>query len=90
MVEYEEATAAYVFVRKGEAWTLREELTAGGNYLEEYSDVSVAIDGDTIAIGVPGTAEGGSGQTFVYVRGAQWSRQAQLKPQDFSRSMSAR
>ena len=67
--------AAYVFVRSGSAWTQQAELTdglVGGQFGH-----SVALDGDTAVIGVPGDASDSPGSAYVFARsGGTWTQQA--------------
>jgi drug/metabolite transporter superfamily protein YnfA len=86
--------AAYVFVRAGGIWSQQAYLKASNT--EEYDSfgVSVALSGDTIAVGAPeessiATGVDGvqnddsasySGAAYVFVRtGGIWSQQAYLK-----------
>ncbi len=87
--------AAYVFIRNGDVWTEQQRLTSD-NY--DNSDVfggSVAISGDTVAIGaigedskVTGTYSSGSyddsstdtGAVYVFTRdGTTWTQEAYIK-----------
>lgn len=85
--------AAYVFVRSGGVWTQQAYLK-GNSPLNEEFGWSVAISGDTIAVGEVGDASSatgvngdptnqsapGSGAAFVFVRAAgTWTPQAYLK-----------
>ncbi|WP_413934108.1 integrin [Nitrospira sp. BLG_1] len=88
-----QAGAAYVFVRNGTTWTQQAYLkpsTAGFNNFGN----TVAIDGDTIAIGAEGedsastgingsevgTGAPSSGAVYVFTRsGTTWSQQAYIK-----------
>lgn len=88
-----QAGAAYVFVRSGTTWTQQAYLkpsTAGFNNFGN----TVAIDGDTIAIGAEGedsastgingsevgTGAPSSGAVYVFTRsGTTWSQQAYIK-----------
>ena len=91
--------AAYVFVRSGGAWTQQAYLkppvmgiTKGGTGYE--FGWSVAISGDTIAVGAydeassstgvnssPNELAPGAGAAYVFARtGATWTQQAYLKP----------
>lgn len=88
-----QAGAAYVFVRSGTTWTQQAYLkssTAGSNNFGN----SVAIDGDTIAVGAEGedsasagingseagTGAVSSGAVYVFTRsGTTWSQQAYIK-----------
>jgi hypothetical protein len=77
--------SAEVFERVNGSWTAQATLTPVNSYGGGFG-VSVAIDGDTIAVGAPyegaQSAEvSGSGAAFVFVRtGATWTQQAVLKP----------
>jgi hypothetical protein len=84
------AGAAYVFVRNGGVWTQQAYLKASNTKEGQRFGSSVAISGDTIAIGAPGEASldgtqvdiSGSnvGAVYVFVRnGATWTQQAYLK-----------
>jgi hypothetical protein len=86
----DDAGAAYVFVRSGDAWMQQAYLKA--SHAEAYDNFgrSVAIDGDTIVIGAPqedsdGSGEenndaGDSGAVYVFFRaGGVWTQQAFLK-----------
>lgn len=88
-----QAGAAYVFVRSGTTWTQQAYLkpsTAGFNNFGN----SVAIDGDTIAVGAEGedsastgingsevgTGAPSSGAVYIFTRsGTAWSQQAYIK-----------
>lgn len=83
--------AAYVFVRNGPTWTEQAYLKAQNpNDFDEFGN-SVAISGDTIAVGVSAedsSALGGSfdnsipnsGAVVIFVRdGTTWNQQAFLK-----------
>lgn len=88
------AGAAYVFVKSGAGWVLQATLRAAQADVEDHFGYSVAIQGDTILVGVPyedsasrsingdeadNLAEN-AGAVFVFVRnGSQWTRQAYLK-----------
>lgn len=90
----ESAGAAYVFVRNGTAWTKQAYLKASNTQAEDIFGASVAIDGDTIAVGAgleDSAATGingdesdnnavNSGAMYVFVRsGTTWSQQAYIK-----------
>lgn len=86
--------AAYVFVRNETTWTQQAYLKASNTEKYDGFGYSVAISGDTVAIGVPwekSSATGvngdesdnsapSSGAAYVFVRtGTAWSQQAYLK-----------
>jgi hypothetical protein len=88
------AGAAYVFVRSGSTWTQQAYLKASNTQSSDSFGDSVAIDGDTIAVGATGedsSATGvngdqasngamSSGAVYVFVRsGTTWSQQAYIK-----------
>lgn len=88
------AGAAYVFVKSGAGWVLQATLRAAQADVEDHFGYSVAVQGDTILVGVPyedsasrsingdeadNLAEN-AGAVFVFVRnGSLWTRQAYLK-----------
>ncbi|MEJ7597983.1 MAG: hypothetical protein WKG01_08760 [Kofleriaceae bacterium] len=74
--------AAFVFQRIDRTWTEVARLTAPVPSAGDAFGSSVAIDGDTLAIGVPGDDGlfANSGAVHVYVRsGPGWELQAALK-----------
>ncbi len=88
------AGAAYVFVRSGGVWSQEAYLKASNTAPTEYFGWSVAVDGDTLAVGAVGedsatTGVNGnqadnslseSGAVYVFVRaGGVWSQEAYLK-----------
>ena len=88
------AGAAYVFVRSGSNWVQQAYLKASNPNVDDFFGQSVAIDGDTIAIGAVGESSsspgvGGNqlsnsmpsaGAVYVFHRtGTTWSQQAYLK-----------
>ncbi|MCI0485275.1 MAG: Ig-like domain-containing protein [Blastocatellia bacterium] len=77
--------AAYVFVRNGTTWTEQAKLTASDSFDFKLFGGSVAIDGDTIAVGAIGDDEKGglAGAIYVFVRnGTVWTQQAKLTADD--------
>jgi len=74
--------SAWVFVRTGVQWNVQEWLVAGGGELFDFFGSAVAIDGDTIAAGIPGARIGtdsGQGAVEIFRRsGSTWSVQARL------------
>lgn len=75
----EAAGAVYVFVRTGAGWMQQAYLKASNSEAGTVFGISVALWGDTLAVGAPG--EGGhSGAVYVFVRsGTNWSQQAYVK-----------
>ncbi|MBI4700937.1 MAG: FG-GAP repeat protein [Deltaproteobacteria bacterium] len=76
---------AYVFVRQGAIWTQQAKLAASDPAPGDFFGESVAIDGDTVVVGVPGDEDAGpkSGSAYVFVRqGGAWTQQAKLTASD--------
>lgn len=85
--------AAYVFTRSGSAWTQQAYLKASNPGVYDLFGSSVAIDGDTLAVGAtsedssstgvnstPNTSASFSGAAYVFTRTAGvWTQQAYLK-----------
>jgi hypothetical protein len=68
--------AAYVFVRSGASWALQQKLVASD--VGAFYGMSVAIEGDTIAVG-DNFNNGQRGAVYVYARsGTTWTQQAKL------------
>ena len=64
--------SAYVFVRTGTTWSQQAKLTSGDGAAGQNFGYSVAIAGDTVAIGARDAA-------YVFVRaGTTWTEQAKL------------
>ncbi|MFN0242151.1 MAG: hypothetical protein ACKVWV_04595 [Planctomycetota bacterium] len=76
------AGAAYVFTRSGSTWAEQPMLTAGDAGNNEYFGYSVAIDGDTIAIGTPNANHSNAsdaGAVYVFQRNSTaWVQQVKL------------
>ena len=78
---------AYVFIRTGTTWSQQEKLIAtdgGGQFL--YFGSSVAVDGDTAAVGAypyePPIGEG-TGAVYVFARSSNsWNQQTKLVADD--------
>ena len=78
--------AAYVFTRCGGSWTLQQKLLPDPDlgFAEDFG-ASVAISGDTIAVGAPHFTDffGNGGAVYIFVRsGGTWSQQTFLDGQD--------
>ena len=72
----DEAGAAYIFTRTNDVWTQQAYLKPSQVRASDYFGYSVAIDGNTAAIGAQADAHA-RGRAFVFVRyGATWSQQA--------------
>jgi hypothetical protein len=78
--------AAYVYVRKGDAWTQQAFLKPDASAAGDLFGSSVAISGDTIAVGAPRSRAYGSmsgnppGVVYLFVRDAMgaWTQQARV------------
>src|SRR5262245_31017864 len=74
--------SAFVFTRAGEGWQQEAELSAADGDNADGFGGAVAISGDTIVVGAPGTDPGGrpgAGAAYVFVRVAgAWRQQAKL------------
>lgn len=69
---------AYVFVRSGAQWNQEVRLVSPDTAPEDGFGFSVALDGDTLVVGAPGTANR-RGAAYVYRRGASgWMLEASL------------
>ena len=81
------AGSAYVFVRSNGVWTMQKELTAPGAKARAQFGGSVALSGDTIAVGEwngdAGLTKPGAGRCLVFIRaGTNWMPQATLLASD--------
>ncbi|MEX2124868.1 MAG: FG-GAP repeat protein [Woeseia sp.] len=77
--------SAYVFTRTGTNWTEQAKLTASDAAEFDRFGESVAVNDDTIVIGVrdKGDAGGQSGAAYVFTRiGTSWTELAKLTPND--------
>ena len=74
--------AAYVFVRSGSTWTQQQQLLGVPDGGQDMFGSSVAISGDTIAVGSPRSTAGGKTQAgIVYLfhrSGTTWSLEQQV------------
>ena len=79
------AGAAYVFTRSGTSWSQQAKLVASDAQANDRFGTSVAIAGDTVAVGAYWEATGGSmaGAAYVFTRsGTSWSQQAKIQSSD--------
>jgi len=77
--------SAYVFVRNVSTWTQQDKLTASDAAIGDEFGTSVAISGDTVAVGAPNDNDGGSdsGSAYVFVRSDSiWTQQTKLTASD--------
>jgi hypothetical protein len=74
--------AAFVFERTGSTWSAGELLPATGLDVNDFMGVSIALSGDTIAVGAadddgPSNAQNASGAVHVFAKGLTgWTEQA--------------
>jgi len=88
------AGAVYVFVRSGTTWTQQAYVKASNTGAFDYFGTSVALSGDTLAVGALGEASAATGvngnqaddsaiaagAVYVFVRsGTTWTQQAYVK-----------
>jgi hypothetical protein len=79
------AGAAFVFVRNGNNWTQQAELLAPDPSVEAWLGLSVAIDGDRIAVGAIYDDERGTdaGAAYLFKRtGTTWTLETKLLASD--------
>jgi uncharacterized protein (TIGR03437 family) len=80
--------AAYVFVRSGVAWTKQQKLTADDGAAGDGLGFSVAISGDTVAVGAASknVTFNGQGAAYVFTRSGAaqpvWTQQQRLIADD--------
>ena len=66
--------SAYIFIDAGSAWTEQQKLTDSAGSNGDYFGYAVAVYGDTVVVGAPGTSGGGA--VLVFTRsGGTWSLQ---------------
>lgn len=69
--------AVFVFIRDGASYAQQAYLKASTAAAGAHFGSSVAIDGDTVAVGAP---DSGAGAVYVFTRnGSVWQQQAQLE-----------
>jgi hypothetical protein len=76
------AGAVYVFIRSGTTWTQQAYIKASNTAVSSQFGRSVALSGDTLAVGAwfESSVVSGSGGVYVFVRsGSTWTQQALLK-----------
>lgn len=78
--------AAYIFTRSNGVWTQQAKLTASDSATNDYLGFSVAISGDTAAVGAFLNDPNGhqdQGAAYVFQRnGTSWTQQAKLTASD--------
>jgi uncharacterized protein (TIGR03437 family) len=82
----EDGGVVRVFRRTGASWALETTLRGTPNLPRERFGSAVALKGDTLAVGAPGSTIGSTarqGSVFVFVRnGVNWTRQRQIIAND--------
>jgi hypothetical protein len=89
--------AVYVFTRSGGSWGQEMYIKASNTSVYSGFGSSLAIDGDTLAVGAPGEPSGNgqqtdttapdSGAVYVFTRsGGVWTQQAYIKASNISAS----
>ncbi len=75
--------AAYVYVRKGSAWTQQQKLMASdATASEDFGSVGLSPDGNVAVIGAP-WQKNYTGAAYAFVRkGTTWTQQQKLLPKD--------
>jgi FG-GAP repeat protein len=77
-----DAGAVYVFVQRGGAWLQEQKLLASDRSTNALFGTSVALQGDTVAVGAMGD-ENGRGSAYVFTRSGQvWTEQQKLVAND--------
>jgi trimeric autotransporter adhesin len=88
-----DAGAAYVFRRNGTTWAQEAYLKASNANAGDYFGLTIAISGDTIAVGSDGEQSNATGvnpsqvnnsltyagAVYIFKRNASWSQQAYIK-----------
>ncbi|MEP6924811.1 MAG: FG-GAP-like repeat-containing protein, partial [Pyrinomonadaceae bacterium] len=79
--------SVYVFVRRINGWQLQTKLQSTDTHDKDTFGFSLAIDGDTIAVGTPFYEPDGNtsrkGAVYIFVRnGLNWTQQARLLAND--------
>ena len=78
--------AVYVFTDSGGVWTQQAELTSSDAAAYDHFGYSVAISGNTVAVGAPTAFRDGhfkQGAAYVFTRsGGVWTQQAKLTASD--------
>jgi hypothetical protein len=89
--------AVYVFRRTGTAWALEAYIKASNTGMYDNFGMSLDLDGDTLAVGAPVEASGGTNQqdnsvqmagaVYIFRRsGTSWSQEAYVKAPSPERS----
>ena len=72
--------AAFVYFRQGQNWVQQAYLKPSQSLAVDSFGISVAIDGDTIAVGAS-AADGARGEVYLFQRSnGAWQQKAKLRP----------
>ncbi|CAN5456351.1 hypothetical protein BH10ACI1_BH10ACI1_13220 [soil metagenome] len=74
----------YIFHRSGTTWTEQQRFTSPAGKNTDLFDFSVAISGDTVIVGAPGTEVGNisAGAAYIFARtGTVWNLKKKLQPE---------
>jgi FG-GAP repeat protein/collagen triple helix repeat protein len=86
LVNFQFQGSAYVFTRGGSSWTQQAQLIPSDAALHDFFGVSVALSGDTIAVGAYLDDVGANvnqGSAYVFTGGGGiWNQQAKLTASD--------
>ena len=75
-----ESGAAYVFIRSGALWNQQAYIKASNTGADDEFGWSVALDGDTLAVGARFEGSAANGAAYVFTRtGTFWSQQALIR-----------
>jgi hypothetical protein len=81
------AGAVYVFVRSGTTWMQQAYIKASNTEAGDWFGFSVALSGDTLAVGAPRKTSA-AGAVYVFARsGATWTQPAYIKASNTHESM---
>ncbi len=76
----------YVFERSGEEWRQTARLFSADGESDDWFGASVAIDGNLIAVGAPGSGDAGEVHVFEF-DGTRWGPAQVLTPRDTASTM---
>ena len=79
------AGAAYIFTRSGSTWTQQTKIQSSDVQAADQFGWSIAISGDTVAVGAhtEDTGASNAGSVYVFTRsGSTWTQQAKIQASD--------
>ena len=81
------AGSAYIFTRSDTTWTQQQKINASDKEATDYFGSSVAIDGDTVAVGASHedpSELSDAGSTYIFIRSeGVWTQQQKINADDF-------